>query len=113
MSLLGLLDQTCTTRRATYTKNAQGEEIPTWSDNATGVRCHIEPISGDSPLGELARSLKVSHQGFIEASGDVRPATTNGQQDAIICNSITYYVKWTQDAASRGRVKQILLSLES
>lgn len=65
MSLLGLLNQTCTIRSKATAVDANGIKTATWSDAYTGVRCTVQAnnTSQDNTAGR--ETGKATHTAFL------------------------------------------------
>jgi len=109
MSFRGLLNKTATIERPSTTVSASGASSTTWSENATGVRCALQPRSGSSTQDALAQTLQADAVMYCEASVDVEPDLGGGLSDRVKVDGLYYTVLFVADMAGRGKYKKVYL----
>lgn len=73
MSVLGLLNSTCTIRRKTNAvSSTTGANSPTWASNATGVRCAVQPSRSYEARQNFRDTGTSTFNVYFESDADVR-----------------------------------------
>jgi hypothetical protein len=106
--LAGLLPDTCTVRRKAESVDSAGNVTETYSDQATGVACRIDPLAGRGPDVVALRESSLSfYQLTLPHDQDVQPG------DRIVAGGQTYELVQLRDEHSwRACVRAVIALIE-
>ena len=116
MSFRGLLDKTVWIQKNTTTIGADGTASSSWAQEASSVKCAIQPINGASSQDAIGVTLGAQFKAYFEYSVDLQPTAIGGVQDRIVdtlsfATPVFYNVLYVEDMAGRGRFKKAYLKL--
>lgn len=106
MSAKSLMVNRCTIQRATITTTA-GEQLRTWANSATGVRCLVQEDRGIVRQTAGGAGLEYDAIGFFPTGTDIRPQGNNDNADRIVMTKpsspgTTFVVKKVGDESGMG-----------
>lgn len=85
-----LFNATCEVERATQSRDSGGSYTETFATHLTGVRCRIQPLSGDELRRYGRLDANISHAVYIEPGQDIveTDRITNVVGDNSVANTV-------------------------
>ena len=110
MSILSLLVDRATIRRATRAASSAGDIALGWTDVATDVPCRLETLEARERQNEGGTVLVSCLRATFAGDTDVRPARGASGADLVVVDSLRYRVAGVEDkSAGAGRVRVAIL----
>lgn len=105
MSLISLLNLTCSIQTKSVAYSTTGSPTTTFIDKATNVKCAVQPRTGGLVSAAYSETLGVTHVGFFQIGANIVAG------DKVVVGSTEYIVKLPIDAAGRAHHKEVGLEL--